>query len=63
MGEERTVEQMEKDVAATIKLVLSEMEIAARMRPEDAAHPYACEARRKAVIKAIWNLYRRTRPE
>lgn len=55
-----TREELEKDVNAAIKQVLSEMEIAARQRPEDACHPYACEQRRKVVMRVIWHVYRRT---
>lgn len=54
---------LERDVNATIKLVLSEVEIAARMLPVDACEPYACEERRKRVIRAIWNLYKRCTAE
>lgn len=66
MGEEQKSEELarlEKDVNATIKLILSEMEIAARTPPAEAAHPYECERRRKIIIRAIWSLGRRLRPE
>ena len=56
--------QTEKDareaqVNQTIKQVLAEMEVAARQEPVDACEPYAVEKRRKVVIRAIWELYRR----
>jgi hypothetical protein len=52
-------ERIERDVNAIIKLILSEVEIAARMLPEVACHPYECEKRRKVIIKAIWAIGRR----
>lgn len=50
---------LEKDINAAIKLVLSEVEVAARTTPRDACHPYACEERRKRIIKVMWDLFRR----
>jgi hypothetical protein len=57
------LERLEKDVNAAIKALLSEMEIAARTPPMDACHPYECERRRKLVIRTVWALGRRLRPE
>jgi len=54
--------RLEKDVNATIKLILSEVEIAARMLPVESCHPYECERRRKVIIRAIWALGKRLRP-
>jgi hypothetical protein len=50
---------LEKDVNATVKLILSEVELAARTPPVEALHPYEVDARRKRVIRALWLLYKR----
>lgn len=52
-------ELLKKDASKCIKQILSEVEIAARMQPVDACHPYKQEERRKVIINAIWDLYRR----
>jgi hypothetical protein len=57
MGEVLTPQ--EKDVQSAIKLILSELEVTARMLPETACHPYECDRRRKVVIQTFWKLYRR----
>lgn len=59
----KTERDLQAEVSATIKLVLTEMEDLAVMAPED-AYPYAYEERRQRVMKKIWNLYKLlSRPE
>lgn len=54
-------EALEKDVNAAVKQLLNEMEIAARTPPVDACEPYACDDRRKKVIRIVWSLYKKVR--
>lgn len=56
-----TVQELEKEVNRTIKILLNEMEIAARTPPFEACHPYQCDERRRTVIREVWNLYKRCR--
>ena len=49
---------LKKDVNATIRKVLFEVDAAAKAEPEVACHPYVADQRRSAVIQAIWSLYR-----
>lgn len=53
-------DQLEKDVNATIKFVLSEMETLASLPPEVAGHPYTFGERRRQVVRKIWGLYKET---
>jgi hypothetical protein len=50
---------IEKDVNATIKRLLEIVEAAAAAEPVVACEPYACEDRRRLVIKTVWGLYKR----
>lgn len=45
---------IEQDVNATIKLVMSEFEDVAVLPPEIACEPVAFNARRRRLIRAIW---------
>jgi hypothetical protein len=56
----KTIEQLERDVSATIKLILTEMEQLAGLPPAIAAEPYALQDRRKRVVRKIWSLYKDT---
>lgn len=60
---EQDVAALEKEVARCIKQVLCECEIAARMQPVDAVHPYEVDRRRKVIIRELWALYRKIRPD
>jgi hypothetical protein len=54
----KTQPQLEKDVNAALKLILSEMEMLAALPPEIASEPYAFEERRRKVVRRIWDLYK-----
>lgn len=57
--EDKDNDLRKRDVNATIRRVMFEVETAAQAEPEEACHPYAAETRRKVVVRAIWDLYRR----
>lgn len=48
----------ERDVAALIKYVLSEMETLAGLPPEEACEIYSFQDRRREVVRRIWTLVR-----
>lgn len=47
---------LEKEVNATIKLVMIHMEQLASLQPAEASEPYSFEERRQQVMRKIWNL-------
>lgn len=63
MGTIEDKDGFELDVGATIKRIMSEVEIAARMPPMESCHPYECDRRRKVIIRSIWALFRRAKSE
>jgi len=54
----KTREQLEKDVGAAIKLILTELEDASLEEPLVACHPVAFNERRRRVVRTIWALYK-----
>lgn len=54
----KTEEQLQRDVAATIKLILTELETVAGLAPDVACHPVAFDERRRRVVRKIWALYK-----
>lgn len=54
----KSLEQLEKDVSATVKLVLSEMEQLAAMPPELAQERLVLV--RRVVLRKIWTLHKET---
>ena len=49
-------DEVEREVAATIKLIMLEMERLASMEPNLAAEPMSFNATRHTVIRKVWNL-------
>jgi len=54
----KTRDQLEKDIQATVKLVLTEMETLAAMDPTKASEPYGFEERRRRVIRKLWTTFK-----
>jgi len=54
----KTREQLEKDVGAAIKLILTELEDASLEDPLLACHPNAFDERRRRVVRRVWQLYK-----
>ncbi len=54
----KSEEMVRKDVAALIKLVLSELEVVASLPPELASSPYEFDERRKRIVRRIWSVYK-----
>lgn len=54
----KTRDQLERDCAAALKFVLSEMERLAAMPPKEAAEPYAFNERRRQVMRRLWTLWK-----
>jgi hypothetical protein len=54
----KTREQLEKECAATIKLILSEMETLASMPPAAAGEPDGFDERRRRVVRKVWHLFK-----
>jgi hypothetical protein len=50
---------LEKDVNAAIRRILCEVDMAAAQDPVTACHPYIAESRRKAIVRAVWQVFRR----
>jgi len=48
--------ELESEVKATIKLVMTTMEELASMPPAEAGSPLAFNERRNRVIRKLWNL-------
>lgn len=53
---EKLRDEVEREVAATIKLIMSEMERLASTPPEIAGEPVSFNATRHTVIRKVWNL-------
>lgn len=53
---EKLKDEVEREVAATIKLIMLEMERLASAEPHVAADPMAFNAMRRVVIRKVWNL-------
>lgn len=53
---EKLRDEVEREVAATIKLIMLEMERLASMEPHEAANPASFNAMRHVVIRKVWNL-------
>lgn len=53
---EKLKDELEREVAATIKLIMLEMERLASAEPHIAADPVAFNAMRHVVIRKVWNL-------
>ena len=52
----KTRQQIEKDVGALVKFVMSEIERVAAMPPDQAGHPYHLEQTRSRLIRKIWDV-------
>jgi hypothetical protein len=48
--------EVEAEVSAAIKLILSEMELLASLPPEEACEPVEYNRARHRVIRKLWNL-------
>lgn len=53
---EKLRDEVEREVAATIKLIMLEMERLASAEPALAAEPMSFNAVRHTVIRKVWNL-------
>ena len=54
----KTRQQLEKDVNALVKAILSDYEALAALSPEEASEPYAFEMKRNAIVRRIWGVYK-----
>lgn len=58
-----TQDERERDVATTLKMLLTEIEAAASAAPSEATAPHVAAARRKRVVRAVWDLAGRLLPK
>lgn len=61
MSTVKTQEQLNQDVNATIKFVLSKVEMVAALSPEEACHPVHLDETRRQIVRKIWQLYKEVR--
>lgn len=54
----KSLQQLEKEVNALLKLMLSELETCAALPPEEACDPYTFNERRHRLVRKTWNLFK-----